>query len=80
MKTSWQHSPGSKQHWLHHGSSYTGSIAILGMVYEANPTAFIVYRENHKNPTTWHTRTFLAEMPTLDEAKDLLQTVVGSQL
>jgi len=79
MKTTWHHAPGSKQHWLYAGSS-RGASRVLGMVYEVNPTAFTVYRENHPNPTTWNNREFLTEMPTLDEAKDLLLTVVNSRI
>ena len=79
MKTTWQHSPGSKQHWLFKGSSL-GSAGILGMIYEVRPDAFTVYREHYKNPSTWNNREFLCEMPTLDEAKDFLQTIVGANL
>jgi hypothetical protein len=77
MNTNWRNIPGSKQHWLYRGSSYSGRI--LGMVYEVNPTSFSVYKE--KMPASWeaNNREFLAEMHTLDEAKDLLMTVVGSQ-
>ena len=76
MKTTWQYTPGSKQHWLYKGSSIGGRV--LGMVYEVNPTAFTVYRDSP--PTGWANREFIAEMPTLDEAKGLLQTLVGAQL
>lgn len=79
MKTTWQHTPGSKQHWLFKGSSL-GSAGIFGMIYEVNPTAFTVYRETGLNRNTWRTREFLCEMPTLDEAKDFLQTIVGANL
>lgn len=77
MNTNWRNTPGSKQHWLYRGRSFNGRI--LGMVYEVNPTAFTVYKENR--PASWdiNSREFLAEMPTLEEAKDLLMTVVGSQ-
>jgi hypothetical protein len=80
MNTNWRNTPGSKQHWLYRGTAYSGFRGrILGMVYEVNPTAFTVYKE--KIPASWEAanREFLAEMPTLDEAKDLLMTVVGSQ-
>ena len=78
MKHTWQHSPGSKQHWLYKGSSL-GSSGILGMIYEVGPAAFTVYRENR--PQTWQTnsREFIAQMDTLDDAKNLLMTIVGSQ-
>ena len=78
MKTVWTYTPGSKQHWLYRGSSLGGPI--LGMVYEVNPTAFTVYRETGLNSNTWRSREFLCEMPTLDEAKDFLQTIAGAQL
>ena len=80
MNTRWRNTPGSKQHWLYRGSGLSGfSGRILGMVYEVNPTSFSVYKE--KTPASWeaNNREFLAEMHTLDEAKDLLMTVVGSQ-
>lgn len=76
MKTVWTNTPGSKQHWLYRGT--VGS-RTLGMVYEVNPTAFTVYRELPASSWDVNRREFLAEMPTLDEAKDLLMTVVGSQ-
>jgi fermentation-respiration switch protein FrsA (DUF1100 family) len=76
MKTVWNNTPGSKQHWLYGGT--VGS-RILGMVYEVNPTAFTVYRELPASSRDVNRREFLAEMPTLDEAKDLLMTVVGSR-
>lgn len=78
MKTVWSYTPGSKQHWLYRGSSIGGPI--LGMVYEVNPTAFTAYRETRNNPSQWSNREFLCEMPTLDEAKDFLQTIVGARL
>jgi len=77
-KTTWYYSPGSRQHWLHKGSA--PSSRIIGMVYEVSPTAFTVYREHYRNPATWSNREFLATMPTLDEAKDLLQTITGAEL
>jgi hypothetical protein len=77
--TTWQHSPGSKQHWLYKGSSI-GASRIIGMIYEVNPNAFTVYRELGLNHTAWNNREFLAELPTLDEAKDFLQTIAGARL
>lgn len=76
MTTTWQYTPGSRQHWLY-GGTYGGTI--LGMVYEVNPTAFTVYREYIRPAWTAGNREFIAEMPTLDEAKGLLMTIVGSQ-
>lgn len=77
MTTNWRNTPGSKQHWLYRGSAYRGRV--LGMVYEVGPTAFTVYIEHIPNSWATNSREFLAEMPTLDEAKDLLMTLVGSQ-
>jgi hypothetical protein len=77
--TTWQHSPGSKQHWLYKGSSI-GASRIIGMIYEVNPTAFTVYREIGRSHSAWNNREFLCELPTLDEAKDFLQTLAGAQL
>jgi hypothetical protein len=50
------------------------------MVYEVSPTAFTVYKEHFRNAGVWSNREFLATMPTLDEAKDLLQTITGAEL
>jgi hypothetical protein len=80
-KTTWQHSPGSNQHWLYAGSSIEAS-RVVGMIYKRNHASFAVYRENYyssRPSSTWHSREFLAEMPTLDEAKDLLVTITASQ-
>jgi hypothetical protein len=77
--TTWHNTPGSKQHWLYKGSS-VGASRIIGMIYEVNPKAFTVYREHYNNPSTWNNREFLAELPTLDEAKDFLQTIAGARL
>ena len=77
-KTTWYYSPGSRQHWLHKGSA--PSSRIIGMVYEVSPTAFTVYKEDFRNAGVWGNREFLATMPTLDEAKDLLQTITGAEL
>jgi hypothetical protein len=62
-----------RQHWLY----TTASITTVGLVYEVQPDAYSVYGEDFgKNPFA---RKFLAVMPTLDEAKDLLLTVVNSR-
>lgn len=79
MKTTWHHAPGSMQHWLYKGSSVGPPSRTLGMIYEVNPTAFTVYRELPQAAWDINRREFLAEMPTLGEAKDLLMTIVGSQ-
>ena len=79
MKTTWQHSPGSKQHWLYKGSSI-GASAVLGMIYEVNPTAFTVYKENKK--ATWQqaNREFITQVESLEEAQGLLLTLVNSRI
>ena len=78
MKTTWQHSPGSMQHWLYKGSGISSAGLILGMIYEVSPSAFTVYRELTEAPWQYSNREFLAQMPTLDEAKDLLLTLAHS--
>lgn len=64
-----------RQHWL-----YTGEVGVkkpAGLVYEVRPDAFTVYGEAFgKNPFA---RQFMGEMPTLEEAKDLLVTLTASQ-
>jgi hypothetical protein len=60
-----------RHHWLYANGK------IRGQVYEVNPEAFSVYRETRSGP---YTREFLCTLPTLDEAKDFLQTIVGAQL
>lgn len=81
MKHTWQHSPGSKQHWLYKGSSI-GASRIVGMIYEVNPTAFTVYKEHHNSRIVdaWNSREFMAQMSTLEEAKDLLLTLINSRM
>jgi hypothetical protein len=79
MKTTWQHSPGSKQHWLYKGSSI-GASAVLGMVYEANPTAFTVYKENKKAAWQQANREFITQVESLEEAQGLLLTLVNSRI
>lgn len=65
----WEHE--GRQHYLY------GGRRIKGMVYEVNPETFSVYRETNAGP---YAREFLCTLPTLDEAKDFLQTIVGAQL
>jgi hypothetical protein len=79
MKHTWQHSPGSKQHWLYKGSSI-GASRIVGMIYEVNPTAFTVYRELTTAAWQHSNREFMAQMSTLEEAKDLLLTLINSRM
>lgn len=59
-----------RQHWLIDGYH-------KGMVYEVNPESYSVYLETNAGP---YTREFVCTMPTLDEAKDLLQTLAGAEL
>jgi hypothetical protein len=50
------------------------------MVYEVNPTAFTVYRENYPDPARWNTREFITQVETLEEAQGLLLTLVNSRI
>ena len=79
MTHTWHNSPGSKQHWLYKGSSI-GASAVLGMIYEVNPTAFTVYKENKK--ATWQqaNREFITQVESLEEAQGLLLTLVNSRI
>ena len=79
MQTTWQHSPGSKQHWLYKGSSI-GASGIVGMIYEVNPTAFTVYMETGRNHSAVTNREFITQVETLEEAQGLLLTVVNSRM
>jgi Ni,Fe-hydrogenase I large subunit len=80
MTHTWQHSPGSKQHWLYRGSGISNASRILGMIYEVNPTAFTVYKEIP--PQVWNvsTREFVTQVETLEEAQGLLLTLVNSRI
>ena len=80
MTHTWQHSPGSRQHWLYRGSGVSNLSRIVGMVYEVNPTAFTVYRENYPDPARWNTREFITQVETLEEAQGLLLTLVNSRI
>jgi hypothetical protein len=64
-----------RQHWLYRD---THKIENLGLVYEVRPDAFTVYLTETAY-TRVGVRRWVAEMPTLDEAKDLLMTLVGSR-
>ena len=79
MTHTWHNTPGSKQHWLYKGSSI-GASAILGMIYEVNPTAFTVYRENYPDTAKWNTREFVTQVESLEEAQGLLLTLVNSRI
>ena len=79
MTHTWQHSPGSRQHWLYGGTSI-GASRVLGMVYEVNPTAFTVYRENYPDTARWNTREFVTQVESLEEAQGLLLTLVNSRI
>jgi hypothetical protein len=74
MKYLWKREHDSpRQHWLYRD---THRIENLGLVYEVNPTSFSVYIKEDDGMLA---RRWVAEMPTLDEAKNLLLTLVGSQ-
>ena len=80
MKTFWHNTPGSKQHWLYRGSGISSASRVLGMIYEVNPTAFTVYKENR--PETWQqaSREFITQVESLEEAQGLLLTLVNSRI
>jgi hypothetical protein len=80
MTHTWQHSPGSRQHWLYGGSGISNASRILGMVYEVNPTAFTVYKENKKAAWQQANREFIAQVESLEEAQGLLLTLVNSRI
>jgi hypothetical protein len=50
------------------------------MIYEVNPTAFTVYRELTTAAWQHSNREFMAQMSTLEEAKDLLLTLINSRM
>jgi hypothetical protein len=79
MTHTWQHSPGSRQHWLYGGSSI-GASRVLGMIYEVNPAAFTVYKENKKFTWQQANREFVTQVETLEEAQGLLLTLVNSRI
>ena len=66
----------SRQHWLYDERSNR----ILGMVYEVGPAAFTVYKEYRREQWNVNSREFITQMETLDEAKGLLQTLVGAEV
>jgi hypothetical protein len=78
MTHTWHNAPGSKQHWLYKGTSI-GASAVLGMIYEVNPTAFTVYKENRP---AWDIprREFVTLVESLEEAQGLLLTLVNSRI
>jgi hypothetical protein len=80
MTHTWQHSPGSKQHWLYRGSGISNASRILGMVYEVNPTAFTVYKEVPHQTWQQAQREFITQVETLEEAQGLLLTLVNSRI
>ena len=79
MKHTWHNTPGSKQHWLYKGTSI-GASAVLGMIYEVNPTAFTVYKEMRHQPWQPANREFIAQVESLEEAQGLLLTLVNSRI
>ena len=64
-----------RQHWLYRD---THKIENLGLVYAVRSDAFAVYLSENEYSKVG-VRRWVAEMPTLDEAKDLLMTLVGSR-
>jgi hypothetical protein len=80
MTHTWQHSTGSRQHWLYRGSGVSSAPRILGMIYEVNPTAFTVYKETKKWNWSIAKREFIAQVETLEEAQGLLLTLVNSRI
>lgn len=66
----------SRQHWLYDEQNNR----ILGMVYEVGPAAFTVYKEYRREQWDVSSREFITQMETLDEAKGLLQTLVGAEV
>jgi hypothetical protein len=80
MSMIWHNSPGSRQHWLYVGptAGEARRSAARGMVYEVGPAAFTVYQDRRQAP--WGNREFITQMETLDEAKGLLQTLVGAEV
>ena len=74
----WRHSliGDSRQHWLYDEQNNR----ILGMVYEVGPAAFTVYKEYRREQWNVNSRKFITQMETLDEAKGLLQTLVGAEV
>jgi hypothetical protein len=50
------------------------------MIYEVNPTAFTVYKENR--PEIWQqaSREFITQVESLEEAQGLLLTLVNSRI
>ena len=80
MTHTWQHTPGSKQHWLYRGSGVSGLSRTLGMIYEVNPTAFVVYREAPQRAWQQSNREFITQVESLEEAQGLLLTLVNSRI
>ena len=80
MTHTWHNSPGSKQYWLYRGSGVSSASRILGMVYEVNPTAFTVYKENKKAAWQQANREFITQVESLEEAQGLLLTLVNSRI
>ena len=80
MTHTWQHSPGSRQHWLYRGSGISNASRVLGMIYEVNPAAFTVYKEMPQQTWDVARREFIAQFETLEEAQGLLLTLVNSRI
>jgi hypothetical protein len=80
MKHTWQHSPGSRQHWLYRGSGVSSLSRIVGMIYEVSPSAFTVYKEMPQQTWDIPRREFITQVETLEEAQGLLLTLVNSRI
>jgi len=80
MTHTWQHSPGSKQHWLYKGSGISNASRVFGMIYEVRPTVFIVYKDLPQNTWDIARREFIAQVESLEEAQGLLLTLVSSRI
>jgi hypothetical protein len=50
------------------------------MIYEANPTAFTVYKEMPQDTWNIPRREFITQVETLEEAQGLLLTLVSSRI
>ena len=80
MTHTWHNTPGSRQHWLYRGSGVISLSRIVGMIYEVNPTAFTVYKENKKAAWQQANREFITQVESLEEAQGLLLTLVNSRI
>jgi hypothetical protein len=72
----WRHTQyeNPRLHYLYRGNN------CLGMVSRVKDGAYGVYQNQAMGVSSYSANTFLCMMPTLDEAKDFLQTIAGAQL